>query len=92
LTIGNSAERTFNKLTRTFISQMEALKRYRTGGEQTVTVQHVNVSESGQAIVGRRPVIICSEPDAEAAILVREREYDLGWVAEPESPLRLHRP
>jgi hypothetical protein len=48
----DSAERTFNKLTRTFISQMEALKRYRTGGEQTVTVQHVNVSEGGQAIVG----------------------------------------
>jgi hypothetical protein len=44
----------------------------------------VNVSESGQAIVGRRPVIICSEPDAEAAVLVRE--YDLGWVAEPEKP------
>jgi hypothetical protein len=31
---------------------MEALKRYRTGGEQMVTVQHVNVSEGGQAIVG----------------------------------------
>jgi hypothetical protein len=31
---------------------MEALKRYRTGGEQTVTVQHVNVGEGGQAIVG----------------------------------------
>jgi glycosyltransferase involved in cell wall biosynthesis len=31
-----------------------------------------------------RPVIICSEPDAEAAILVRE--HDLGWVVPPESP------
>jgi hypothetical protein len=48
----DSAERTFNKLTRTYLSQMEALKRYRTGREQTVTVQHVNVSEGGQAIVG----------------------------------------
>jgi hypothetical protein len=48
----DNAERAFNKLTRTFISQMEALKRYRTGGEQKVTVQHVNVSEGGQAIVG----------------------------------------
>jgi hypothetical protein len=48
----DSAERTFNKLTRTFVTQMEGLKRYRTGGEQTVTVQHVNVSEGGQAIVG----------------------------------------
>lgn len=48
----DSAERTFNKLTRTFASQMETLKRYRAGAEQTVTVQHVNVSEGGQAIVG----------------------------------------
>jgi glycosyltransferase involved in cell wall biosynthesis len=31
-----------------------------------------------------RPVIICSEPDAEAAILVRE--HDLGWVVQPENP------
>jgi hypothetical protein len=31
---------------------MEALKRYRTGGEQKVTVQHVSVSDGGQAIVG----------------------------------------
>jgi hypothetical protein len=48
----DSAERTLNKLMRTFVTQMEALKRYRTGGEQTVTVQHVNVGEGGQAIVG----------------------------------------
>src|SRR5258705_11396407 len=46
------AERTFNKLTRTFATLVEALKRYRTGGEQKVTVQHVSVSEGGQAIVG----------------------------------------
>jgi hypothetical protein len=45
-------ERTFNKLARTFAFQMEALKRYRTGGEQKVTVQHVTVGEGGQAIVG----------------------------------------
>jgi hypothetical protein len=48
----DSAERAFNKLARTFATQMEALKRYRTGGEQKVTVQHVSVSEGGQAIVG----------------------------------------
>ena len=48
----DSAERALNKLTRTFATQMEALKRYRTGGEQKVTVQHVSVSEGGQAIVG----------------------------------------
>ena len=48
----DSAERAFNKLARTFTTQMEALKRYRTGGEQKMTVQHVTVSEGGQAIVG----------------------------------------
>lgn len=48
----DSAERAFNKLARTFTTQMEALKRYRTSGEQKVTVQHVTVSEGGQAIVG----------------------------------------
>lgn len=48
----DSNERAFNKLTRTFTTQMEALKRYRSGGEQKVTVQHVSVSEGGQAIVG----------------------------------------
>jgi hypothetical protein len=48
----DSAERALNKLARTFATQMEALKRYRTGGEQKVTVQHVSVREGGQAIVG----------------------------------------
>ena len=48
----DSTSNAFNKLTRTFTSQMEALKRYRTGGEQKVTVQHVTVSEGGNAIVG----------------------------------------
>ena len=48
----DSAERAFNKLARTFTAQMEALKRYRTGGEQKVTVQHVHVNEGGQAVVG----------------------------------------
>jgi hypothetical protein len=31
---------------------MEALKRYRMGGEQKVTVQHVSVNDGRQAIVG----------------------------------------
>jgi hypothetical protein len=48
----DSAVNAFNKLARTFAAQLEALKRYRTGGEQKVTVQHVSVSEGGQAIVG----------------------------------------
>ena len=48
----DSAERAFNKLARTFTMQMDALKRYRTGGEQNVTVKHVTVNDGGQAIVG----------------------------------------
>jgi len=48
----DSAERAFNKLTRTFAMQMEALKRYRAGAEQKVTLQHVSVAEGGQAIIG----------------------------------------
>ncbi len=48
----DSAERAFNKLARTFTTQVEALKRYRTGGEQRMVVEHVTVNEGGQAIVG----------------------------------------
>ncbi len=40
------------KMLRTFTMQMEALKRYRTGGEQKVIVEHVHVNQGGQAIVG----------------------------------------
>ncbi len=40
------------KLLRTFTAQVEALARLRRGGEQRVIVQHVNVNEGGQAIVG----------------------------------------
>jgi hypothetical protein len=52
LAIQDSAERAYNKLTRTFIMQLEALNRLETGGEQKVTVQNVSVNEGGQAIVG----------------------------------------
>ncbi len=45
-------EKTLNKLTRSFTNQMEGLRKYHNGGEQKVTVQHVNVNEGGQAVVG----------------------------------------
>lgn len=47
-----AAERSLNRLARTFATQMEALKRYRSKGEQRVVVEHVTVNEGGQAIVG----------------------------------------
>ncbi len=40
------------KLMRTFTAQVEALKKYRTGGQQTIQVQHINVNDGGQAVVG----------------------------------------
>lgn len=48
----DAAERALKKLARTFATQLEALKRYRTGGQQKVVVEHVPVNEGGQAIVG----------------------------------------
>jgi hypothetical protein len=40
------------KMMRVFVAQMEALKKYRTGGQQKMIVEHVHVNEGGQAIVG----------------------------------------
>lgn len=50
--VRDNAERSLNRLTRTFTAQMEALKKYRNGGKQTVRVERVTVNEGGQAIVG----------------------------------------
>ncbi|GLI91093.1 hypothetical protein [Methylocystis echinoides] len=47
----DSAANALTKLSRTFTGQLDALKRYRHGGEQKVIVQHVNVNDGGQAIV-----------------------------------------
>jgi len=52
ITQQDSAERAFNKLARTFTVQVATLKKYRTGGQQKVPVEHVTVNEGGQAIVG----------------------------------------
>ena len=47
----DSAERAFNKLARTFTSQMEALKRYRSEGQQKILVQHTTTVNADQAVV-----------------------------------------
>lgn len=41
-----------NRLARTYAAQMDTLKRYRSSGQQKVTVEHVHVHAGGQAIVG----------------------------------------
>ena len=40
------------KLMRTYTAQVEALNKYRTKGRQKITVQHVNVNDGGQAVIG----------------------------------------
>jgi len=57
-----SEDRTLNRLAKTFAAQMEALKRYRSGGGPSV-VQHVSIADGGRAaIVGR--VTPASQPSA----------------------------
>lgn len=48
----DAAEKAFNKLARTYTTQMEALKKYRADAQQTVRVERVTIEEGGQAIVG----------------------------------------
>jgi hypothetical protein len=94
----DSAERAFNKLARTFTTQMEALKRYRTGGEQKITVQHVSVGEGGQAIVGNvtqrapepHPAVATTPPLA----LAHSKQAPMPLIEEAERvavPVAIHR-
>lgn len=48
----DSAERALTKLTRTFTTQMDALKRQRAKAQQTVRVERVTVESGGRAISG----------------------------------------
>jgi hypothetical protein len=48
----NQAANQAVKMTRTYAAQMEALKKYRNGGQQTMKVEHVHVNEGGQAVIG----------------------------------------
>ena len=40
------------RLLRTYVAQVEALRRLRQGGSQFVRVEHVHVNEGGQAVIG----------------------------------------
>ncbi len=40
------------KLSRTFVAQIEALNRHRSGGKQSMVVEHIHVNEGGQAVIG----------------------------------------
>jgi hypothetical protein len=64
----DSAQNAF-KLARSFCTQVEALKRYRSRGAQKMTVQHVHVAEGGQAIVGN---VSAPAPGVEASEQTKE--------------------
>ena len=78
----DSAERAFNKLARTFTAQVDALKRYRTGGQQKVTVEHVHVHAGGQAIVGTVEKGSSAGQDKQGECHAKALTYA------PQSPLR----
>ena len=40
------------RLLRAYVTQVEALRRLRNGGSQTLRVEHVHVNEGGQALIG----------------------------------------
>ena len=50
--VRESLERSVSRLNRTYIAQLEALKKHRSKAQQTVRVERVTVESGGQAIVG----------------------------------------
>ena len=84
----DSAVNGLTKLTRTYAAQMEALKRYRSGGEQKMTVQHVHVAEGGQAIVGN---VSASTPGGGAIGKTKEQPHALGYAPGVEMPRQVER-
>jgi hypothetical protein len=79
----DSAQTAFNKLARTFAAQVETLKRYRSGGEQKMTVQHVHVAEGGQAIVGN---VSAPAPGGGANEKAKEQPHALAYAPGIEMP------
>ena len=50
--VRESLERSMTRLSRTYLAQMDALKKYRAKAQQVVRVERVSVESGGQAIVG----------------------------------------
>jgi hypothetical protein len=82
----DSAQTAFNKLARTFAAQVEALKQYRNGGEQKMTVQHVHVAEGGQAIVGN---VSAPAPGVGANEKKDIQPHALGYAPSTEMPRQI---
>ncbi len=50
--VREALERSMTRLSRTYLSQMDAFRKYRTKTQQTVRVERVNVENGAQAIIG----------------------------------------
>ena len=80
------------RLLRAYAAQVEALRRLRNGGCQTVRVEHVYVNEGGQAIIGnvrergRRTAANCSGSAARTSVRNRSK----GWHSAGFTVMLLH--
>jgi hypothetical protein len=83
------AARAINQLARTYASQLEELKRWRSGDDAKVTVQNLSVSHGAQAIVGNvnnsTPGSLAKETETPA--LTDARQPLLEPLGEPEKLL-----
>ena len=50
--VREALERSLTRLSRTYLAQMDAFKKYRSKAQQVVRVERVTVQDGGQAIVG----------------------------------------
>jgi hypothetical protein len=82
------AERAVNRLARTFATLVGALKNYRTGGEQKLTVRHVSVVNT--VTQAPRDVLPEKSPNATPA-LTDARQTEMEMVGERKRKLVLQR-
>ena len=80
-----SAARTATQLSRAFTALMLASKRYRTGGEQKVTVQHVSVTDRGQAFVGSVTQNALEKPASETMTIAAPAQVPIMARKDAES-------
>jgi hypothetical protein len=72
------------KLLRTYTAQIEALKRYRSAGEQRVVVQHVNVTADQAAVQVNEVPALRGEGDG---LKPKERSHAQAVAYAPGAPM-----
>jgi hypothetical protein len=72
-----------NKLSRTYVTLVEALNRHRGKGQQKVTVEHVHVHAGGQAVVG-----MVEQPGGRGKAISKDQPHAKALTHEPQQALR----